>query len=474
MTGGTSLRDKSAAITKNDKFEGLDPAERQVQLWKFKRTVNMLRDARGCGTSMVSLVLTPRDQIARVTGMLVDEYGTASNIKSRVNKLSVLSAITSAQQRLKLYSSTPKNGLVLYVGNVVNEDGKEKKLTVDIEPFRPIRTSLYMCDSRFHTEPLEALLSEDETKYGMIVMDGGGAFFCTVNGGGARETLHKFSVDLPKKHGKGGQSAQRFARLRVEKRHNYVRKVAEAATHVFISNDVPNVAGLVLAGSADFKTELSRSDLFDPRLNSIVVCVVDVAYGGENGAKQALELAAPALSNVRVVREKRLLGAYFESISKDDGMCSVGLEETMTCLEAGAVHTLLVWEGLTSECLVSKNDEDDDSAEAPLNIVEWDTKIMSNTSQCQTSDGGMTTGVRRASLLEWLIDHGRARSGCILELVTDATQEGTQFCKGFGGIGALLRYQNPATAAATSTYTTSVSDASRGDDSSVYSTDDDF
>jgi len=43
-------------------------------------------------------------QVARVTKMLGDEYGTASNIKSRVNRLSVLSAITSAQQRLKLYN----------------------------------------------------------------------------------------------------------------------------------------------------------------------------------------------------------------------------------------------------------------------------------------------------------------------------------------------------------------------------------
>lgn len=36
--------------------------------------------------------------------MLTQEYGTASNIKSRVNRLSVLGAITSTQQRLKLYT----------------------------------------------------------------------------------------------------------------------------------------------------------------------------------------------------------------------------------------------------------------------------------------------------------------------------------------------------------------------------------
>ena len=42
-------------------------------------------------------------------------------------------------------------------------------------------------------------------------------------------------VDLPKKHGRGGQSSVRFARLRVEKRHNYVRRVAELCTQFFIN-----------------------------------------------------------------------------------------------------------------------------------------------------------------------------------------------------------------------------------------------
>lgn len=37
--------------------------------------------------------------------------------------------------------------------------------------------------------------------------------------------------------GRGGQSALRFARLRMEKRHNYVRKVAETAVQLYIAND---------------------------------------------------------------------------------------------------------------------------------------------------------------------------------------------------------------------------------------------
>lgn len=68
---------------------------------------------------MISLILPPRSQISLTTGMLATEYGTASNIKSRVNRLSVLSAITSAQQRLKLYNKVPPNGLVIYCGTIL-------------------------------------------------------------------------------------------------------------------------------------------------------------------------------------------------------------------------------------------------------------------------------------------------------------------------------------------------------------------
>jgi len=62
----------------------------------------------------------------------------------------------------------------------------------------------------------------------------------------------------------------------MEKRHNYVRKVAETAVQMFITNDRPNVAGLVLAGSADFKTELSQSDMFDQVLGTVrnVSCAI--------------------------------------------------------------------------------------------------------------------------------------------------------------------------------------------------------
>ena len=202
-------------------------------------------------------------------------------------------------------------------------------------------------------------------------MDGNGTLFGTV-AGNTREVIHKFTVDLPKKHGRGGQSALRFARLRDEKRHNYVRKVSELAVQHFITADKVNVSGLVLAGSADFKTELGQSDMFDQRLAAKVIKVVDVSYGGENGfnqvclehpfygnflliSGQAIELAAESLANVKFVQEKKLIQKYFDEISQDTGRYCFGIEDTLKALELGAVETLIVWENLDITRYVLRN-----------------------------------------------------------------------------------------------------------------------
>lgn len=149
---------------------------------------------------------------------------------------------------------------------------------------------------------------------------------------------------MPKKHGRGGQSANRFARLREEKRHNYVRKVAELAVQNFVTNDKPNVKGIVMAGSADFKTVIQQSDMFDRRLQEVIVATFDVSYGGENGLNQAIYQSSDALANVRFVEEKKLVSKFFEDISLDTGMIVFGVNDTMKALEMSAVEKVLLWD----------------------------------------------------------------------------------------------------------------------------------
>lgn len=284
----------------------------------------------------------------------------------------------------------------------MTDEGKEKKVTIDIEPFKPINQSLYMCDNKFHTQPLSVLL-EDDAKFGFIVMDGNGSLFGTL-AGSTREIIHKLSVELPKKHGRGGQSALRFSRLRMEARHNYVRKIAELAVSFFIKNDKLTVNGLVLAGSADFKTVLSQSDLFDQRLATKIITIVDVSYGGEQGFNEAIELASDSLMNVKFVQEKKMIQRYFNEISHDSGTSSIltsgkycfGIDDTFKALELGAVEFLILYENLEVNRYTLKN------VQTGVEII----KILDKKGEANTEnfleDGVALETVETTTLIEWV------------------------------------------------------------------------
>lgn len=419
-----------ASVTDNNQSGDPSP-DRNVEMWKIRRLIKSLEAARGNGTSMISLIMAPREQISRMSKLLGDEHGTASNIKSRVNRLSVLSAILSVQNRLKLYPRVPNNGLVIYCGTIVTEDGKERKVNIDFEPFKPINTTLYLCDNKFHTEPLTHLLADDD-KFGFIVMDGSGSLFGTLQGN-TKETLTKFTVDLPKKHGRGGQSALRFARLRMEKRHNYVRKVAEVAAQLFLTNDKPNVSGLILAGSADFKKELGCSDMFDKRLREKIIKTVDISYGNEKGFDEAIKLSSDLLTNVKLVQEKRLIQKFFDEIEQDSGKSCYSIQDTMRALEMGAVETTIVWENLdTQRYVLTKANGDKDVLY--MTEHEWSKK------RSEYENNSETELTECCSFLEWLANNYKT-FGTTLEIVTNRSPEGNMFVEGFTGFGGILRYR---------------------------------
>jgi peptide chain release factor subunit 1 len=347
----------------------------------------------------------------------------------------VVTAITSTRAKLSLYKDTPKNGLVIFCGVILMEDGKtEKKINYDIEPFSPINQSLYNCGNKFDTSPLNMLLQDDQ-KFGFVIVDGNGALYATLQGNN-REILQKISVELPKKHRKGGQSSVRFARLREEKRHNYLRKVAELTNSHFINADKATVVGLVLAGSAGFKTELSETEILDKRLQPIIVGTYDVSYGGENGLSEAITLAAEALTNVKFVSEKKLVSKFFEEIAIDSGMVVFGVEDTMKALEVGALETMMLFEDLEINRYEMKHPVKGDKKVILLNPTQ-----EKNTKYFKEQESGLDYDVvDQQPLAEWLC-HNYTKFGARIEFITDKSQEGFQFVKGFGGIGGFLRYK---------------------------------
>lgn len=421
-----------------------------IKIFKLKKLLKYLKHSTGNGTSMISLIIPPKDQIHRISRMLTDEYGTASNIKSRVNRLSVLSAITSAQTKLKSYKETPPNGLGIFVGTVVNDQNKEKKISVGIEPIKPINTSLYMCDSKFHVDELLQLF-EDDFKYGFVVIDGHSSLFATLQGN-VKSVLQQIHVDLPKKHGRGGQSSVRFARLRVEKRYAYVKKVAEIISNLFLSNNVLNVEGVILAGQSDLKNELVKC--LDQRIK--VIKTVDTNYGGEMGLNQAIELCEDVLKDVKLSKEKKVLQDFFYEIGMDTGKYCFSFKETLYCLELGAVDTLIVYEEFSggrefkecdnasngySSCNVDGNscNLDGNNNSINNNNINNINNNINNSNNINNNFNNNNTQ-QEESFVDWIAENYKDY-GCKLVFVSDKSSEGTQFVEGFGGIGGILRYK---------------------------------
>ena len=377
--------------------------EAQMTRRLMKKQLSRLTSVEGNGTSLVSLCIASGSQIILTQKMLTTELGTATNIKSRVNRQSVITAIKSAQHKLKMYKETPENGLALFCGMVIDPEGKEKMWSEVIEPQKPLTRGLYMCDSRFHTNLLEDML-HDAPLYGFIVIDGNGCLFATIQGD-QKNIIGKFSVDLPKKHGRGGQSAQRFGRIRLEKRQAYLKKCCEMAVTHFITDDKCNVKGLIMAGSAEFKDVLASCDILDPRLKAKIVAKIDVPYGMEQGLYHALQEAGEILDANELVEEQKLITEYMDIIAHDSGNVSFGIDETIQAMELGAAERVIVWEGL------------------------------------QTKMAEVNVGTNTNDLfIDWLCDTGAREYGCTVKIVTDRTSHGNQFVKGFGGIGAILRW----------------------------------
>ena len=173
--------------------------------------------------------------------------------------------------------------------------------------------------------------------------------------------------------------------------------------------------------------------MFDTRLQAKILKIVDVPYGGENGFNQAIELAAEVLSDVKFIQEKKLIGRYFDEISQDTGEYCFGVDDILKALEMGAIDTLIVWENLDITRFMLRNHATDvkhlnsEQEKDKTNFLDKETSVELEL-------------VEKMPLLEWMANNYKS-FGATLEIVTDRSQEGSQFCKGFGGIGGILRYR---------------------------------
>ncbi len=175
----------------------------EIKRKKLAEFIKKLGQIRGKHTELVSVYIPAGYSIVKVANQIRQEQSTAQNIKSKTVRKNVTSALEKISQYLKLYKTTPKNGLVIFCGNVAEKEGQSDIELFALEPPEPIKTKVYFCGQTFVLDPLKDLLKEKEI-YGVIVLDKSEASIGLIKGKKI-EVLKNLTSIVPGKTKKGGQ-----------------------------------------------------------------------------------------------------------------------------------------------------------------------------------------------------------------------------------------------------------------------------
>src|SRR3989344_2267270 len=407
-------------------FMAKDSADLQSVEVVFRKKLKKLQKFRGRGTELISVYIPEGTDRGTVMGQLTEEISQSSNIKSPSTRKNVQGALRKIINFLKQIDfKIPQNGLVVFAGNISENEGRTDIRLFTIHPVKELRTKLYWCDSNFHLEPLLEM-SKPSSVYGLITIDKSEATIATLIGK-RYEVLGHFTSGYSGKFKAGGQSAARFERLREEAEQEFYKRISEKANKAFLPLE-EKLKGLIVGGPGMTKTFFLDKGLIDHRLKGKILGSLDTSYTDESGIRELVQKSQEILKETDLMKEKALMEKFLTELAKD-GLATYGEKEVMKALELGQVDKLIVSEAI--EWTVFKL-QDSNTGEIKYEVDK---------------DGSFNSGragslevVEELEFLDYMIEKA-AQTSAKVEVVSVDTPEGEQFFKGFGGLGAMLRYK---------------------------------
>lgn len=408
--------------------------------YQYKKLIEKLEGIRGRGTELISVYITPGFDINQVVQQLREEEGTAENIKSKNTRKNVVSALRRIINFLQKYSEkhgseAPENGMAIFSGDVTGQEGKSDIKLYWVEPPEPVQSRIYRCDQDFMLDPLREALEEKE-EVGLIVVDAKEAMVATLKGK-HMDVARYLDSNVWGKHSKGGQSSQRFERLREGALKTFLKKVAEAANREFSGKE--NLEVVLVGGPGPTKNKFLKEENLKNDVQDKVASVYDTGYSDEQGLKELVKKAEDVLQDLDVVREKSLVQDFLSGIVSDEGLVTYGLEEVKRHLRSGAVETLLISEDRDLEEVTIACDSCGNEFKE---IVEADEGFREELRGRKCPEcGEKALFVRESEDAIQEFCRMADDTGAEVEFISTETEEGQQFSNAFKGVGALLRYK---------------------------------
>ena len=400
---------------------------------RLKIALEDLREMKGFGTELVTIIIPPDRQVSDARSLLQNEHGQAANIKSKGTRKNVQGAIESALSTLSKYKNAGENGIALFVGSIIIGNNKNKMVNIVVqEPPQPLISFRYRCDSVFELTQLEDMLV-DKKSYGLFVIDRSEAAFGIASGKRIHVQEHLVS-NIMGKHRQGGQSAQRFERLIEEAAHNFFKRATEHACSYWLPN-LENIQAIIIGGPGATKDFVVKNDYFHHEIGKkIATTTFDVGYSNDSGVRELVENAGKMMGEIELDAERQVMNAFLSELVKPHPKAAYGEKMVRQALEQGAVGRLLVSEALRKNTITFA---------CGSCSHEWTESVgrMDPTPKCPScnasSDGAKE--LKNISIIEELGDLA-AKSNTEIVYISVDTEEGAQLHLGFGGLAGICRY----------------------------------
>ncbi len=410
-----------------------DDATLATRRLRLKLALEDLREMKGFGTELVTLIIPPDRHISDARSLLQNEHGQAANIKSKGTRKNVQGAIESAISTLSRYKKPGENGLAIFVGSIIIGNNKNRMVNVVVEePPQPLMSFRYRCDSVFELTQLEDMLV-DKKSYGLFVIDRSEAAYGIASGKRIHVQEHLVS-NIMGKHRQGGQSAQRFERLIEEAAHKFFKRATEHACSYWLPN-LENIQAIIIGGPGATKDFVVKNDYFHHEVaKRIAKTHFDVGYSNESGVRELVENAGSLMGEIELDAERQIMTKFLAELIKASPRATYGEMMVRDALERGAIDRLLISEGLRKstvelQCGSCKH--------------EWTASVgrMETLPSCPSCDAS-GDGAKELSNISLIDELGKMaeRSNTEIIYISIDTEEGSQLLHGFGGLAALCRY----------------------------------
>ena len=408
-------------------------AVNEAELAVFKKKLKMLESYKGRHTELITQYLPPGTDRSTVMGQLSEEINQSSNIKSPQTRKNVQGALRKIIGFLKnINFKLPTNGMVVFAGNISESEGKSDIRLFTITPVRPLKVKMYWCDSSFHLDYLKEMMAPNDF-YAIMTIDKNEATIAQLVGK-KYEVLGHFTSMVPGKSRAGGQSAQRFERLREEATQNFFAHAGDKFNSYFEPHK-DRVKGILIGGPGMTKNYFMEKKVLHHELEKKVVGVVDTAYTDEGGIRELVHKSQDLLKDSELIKERQILDKFLGEIARD-GLATYGQKEVETAITENRVSTLIIsedipWIVFRVFCEKCQKEE--------IVIVKEVAEFEESKLRCDVCQSKIDT-LEEISYLDYMVDRANG-IGATVRVISTETNEGEQFLKGFGGIAALLRYK---------------------------------